>query len=66
MSKEWNTGTAVMRDIEKMRKIILNDTGQQEVGLVCNLETFKKMGIDAKKYGEHLGRDVYRVKDQRA
>ena len=54
----------IVEQIRKAQKTIRDATGIQPTGLMAHLETFKEMGIDAKKYGEHRGGGVYWVKDQ--
>ena len=52
----------VFEDIEKARKEIFKATGAMPNIMDATAETFAKMGIDAKKDGEYLGGDLYRVK----
>lgn len=54
----------VFEDIGKARKDIFKATGAMPNCIDATLETFSKMGIDAKKDGDHLGGDYYRVKTE--
>jgi len=49
-------------DVKKAMKSIHGATGSQPTGLTAHLQTFKEMGIDAEKDGEHLGGGVYYVR----
>ena len=46
-------------DVKKASKAIFRSTRPQPIGIWADLKTFKAMGIDAKKYGEHQGGGVY-------
>jgi len=52
----------VFEDIEKARKKIFEVTVEMPNFMDATLEVFSKMGIDAKKDGECLSGNFYRVK----
>jgi len=52
----------VFEAIEKARKEIFKATGAMPDCMDATLETFSEMGIDAKKDGEYLGGNYYRIK----